>query len=106
MNHWSSNSPTVIFGQTLNISLNFFQPSSQFEDLNPSLYPHHPFSIGQYTLFKNRLSIKSPGKEVVTREIKNERERIEVLKKYFGLLEDVEIEKALKNIGGMISELK
>lgn len=110
MNHWTSNAPSVIFSQTLMVSLNFLQPPSnsqpQLSNLHPSLYPYHPFSIGQYTLFKDKFSIKYHGKEIVSQDFRTERERIEILKNRFGLLGDIEIEEALKNIEGMRSELK
>ena len=108
MSIWASTSPQAIFTQTLTLSLNIYDESRDkpISNLHPALYPHHPLSIGQYTLAKDQFSIKEYGKETVKRELKTERERVEIMKKFFGLLGDVEVEEALRNIQGRPSELK
>lgn len=76
------------------------------DGLHSDLYPYHPTAVEQRMIVGDKYIVKKGEGETTATEIKEERQRVELLKSEFGLLKHVETDKALYEIEGKPSALK
>ncbi|SOV04329.1 uncharacterized protein UDID_17060 [Ustilago sp. UG-2017a] len=75
------------------------------DGLDKHLYPYHPNLVQQRMVVGDKYIVKKGEEEVEVRQIQSESERVELLKKQFGLLKHVETNEAVEEIRGKPSAL-
>ncbi|TKY86736.1 hypothetical protein EX895_004376 [Sporisorium graminicola] len=78
----------------------------QRDGLQPELYPYHPSVVEQRMIVGDKYIVKIGDDTEVSRKIESEGERVDLLKREFGLLRHVSKEEALQTISGKPSRLK
>ncbi|SPO23057.1 uncharacterized protein UTRI_01735 [Ustilago trichophora] len=88
---------------------NLLSESSKMVDkdgLDSDLYPYHPSVVEQRMIVGDKYIVKIGDDQNVFKVIQSERERVELLKRDFGLLKHIQTETALEVIAGKPSALK
>lgn len=73
--------------------------------LHPDLYPYHPSVIEQRMIVNDKHIVKIGDDQTTFRTIQSERERVQLLKSDFNLLQHVDTEQALQEISTKPSKL-
>ncbi|PWZ00686.1 cysteine proteinase [Testicularia cyperi] len=77
------------------------------DGLHPDLFPYHPSCIEQKMIVgDNKLITKTSTDQIVVHTLQTEEERIQTIKRVFGLLPNTSLQQALDEIKGKPSALK
>lgn len=73
--------------------------------MDKHLYPYHPNLVQPKMVVGDKYIVNKAEEQVEVRQIQSESERVEMLKKEFGLLKHVETNEAVEEIRGKSSAL-
>lgn len=76
------------------------------DGLHPDLYPYHPSVVEQRMIVADKHIVKLGDQQIVNRSLDSEEQRVEILKRDFGLLKHVDLHEAVKQISNKPSALK